>query len=60
MEMVKATVTQVSPLTVTIEGATRAAPGVLISGTPTVGVTCYLAFLTGGNQPPLVFVPGAT
>lgn len=59
MDMVKASVTQVSPLLVTIEGASQPCPGTLVLGTPVAGATCYLSFLNGYNQPPLVFVPSS-
>lgn len=56
MELIKASVTTVSPLTVTIDGSAAPIPGTLVTGSPVANALCWLLFPPGG-LPPLVMVP---
>lgn len=57
MELIKASVTAVSPLTVKIDGASSSIIANLLAGLPVAGATCWLLF-PPGKQPPLVVIPG--
>lgn len=56
MELIKASVAAVSPLTVKIDSSATPIPGTLITGAPAVNALCWLLFPPGG-LPPLVIVP---